>query len=109
MDAKKIEEYKQKLEKDRLGFISELMKEETPEDFGDGIGQSDEETDEAESFGNQLSLGQVTRGRINEIDAALNRIIENKYGVCEKCGEEIESEVLVVSPESRLCKNCKTK
>lgn len=109
MDINKIQEYKQRLETERSILINELMKEETPEDFGDDTGNPDEETDEAESLGNKLSLGQVTRGRINEIDAALNRIVENKYGICEKCGGEIEDEVLALSPESRFCKNCKTK
>lgn len=109
MDQEKIKEYKEKLEKERLKLIDELLKEETPEDFGSDTGHSDEETDEAENLGDRLALGHVTRERVNEIDAALNKIKEGKYGVCEKCGKEIESDVLDISPESRYCKNCKRK
>ncbi len=108
MDAKK-EEYKKKLEKERQKLIDELMKEETPEDFGGDTDHFDEEADEAEALGDKLALGQVTRGRINEIDVALNKIQEGRYGVCEKCGKQIEDEVLNISPESRYCRNCKKK
>lgn len=109
MDSAEIEEYKKRLEKERLKLIDELLKEESPTDFGSDAGlHEEEEVDEAESLGNQLALGRVTRERVNEIDAALNRIREGKYGVCEKCGQEIGDDVLNISPESRYCKNCKT-
>ena len=109
MDSQKIQEYKEKLEKEREKLIDELIKEESGEDFGSDVDSYDEEADEAESLGDKLALGQVTRGKINEIDAALNRIRDGKYGICEKCGKEIEEEVLAISPESRFCKNCKRK
>ena len=28
---------------------------------------------------------------------------ENKYGICESCGKEIEEERLKVAPEARFC------
>ncbi len=109
MDAEKIKEYLTKLEKGRAELIKELLKEETPEDFGAGVGHSDEEVDEAENFGYRLAEAQTTKDRINEIDIALNKIRVSRYGVCEECGKEIERSVLDVVPESRLCQNCKSK
>ena len=38
---------------------------------------------------------------------ALANIEKGKYGVCAKCGGEIEREVLEASPESSLCRQCK--
>lgn len=69
----------------------------------------DEEADEDEAFAGQVALGQSHREMINDIDAALNRIKEGKYGICEQCGKEISEEVLALIPESRFCEECKKK
>jgi RNA polymerase-binding transcription factor DksA len=57
--------------------------------------------------GNQLAIAQDLKLRLDDIEAALEKIREGKYGICEKGGEEIEEEVLDIDPESRLCKNHK--
>ena len=38
------------------------------------------------------------------VDGALERIAENKYGLCKVCGTEIESERLDIVPEAETCK-----
>ncbi len=103
----KIQEYKNRLEKEKARLLAEIKKNETPEDFGSDIDHGDEEANEAEEFGNQLAANEALKERVNEIDSALNRIIEGKYGVCEKCGGEISQTLLDVVPESQLCGNCK--
>ena len=40
---------------------------------------------------------------IEEIDAALQRIEEGSYGVCEVCGEPIGAQRLSAIPWARLC------
>ena len=40
---------------------------------------------------------------VAEIDAALQRIEEGSYGVCEVCGEPIGAERLSAIPWARLC------
>lgn len=40
---------------------------------------------------------------LSEIDAALARIDEGTYGVCEVCGEEIPDERLRARPAARTC------
>jgi DnaK suppressor protein len=56
---------------------------------------------------------QVTRvltlaaeAALSEIDAALQRLEEGSYGICERCGEPIGWERLEVLPMSRLCTPC---
>jgi len=107
MNSEKANEYKTRLEKERAELIKELLKEETPEDFGSDVDHGDEEANEAESFGYRMAEARTLKDRINDIDAALNKILEGKYGICEKCGMEIGAAVLDVIPESRLCQNCK--
>jgi DnaK suppressor protein len=56
---------------------------------------------------------QVTRvltlaaeAALSEIDAALQRLEEGSYGICERCVEPIRWERLEVLPMSRLCIPC---
>ena len=58
----------------------------------------------------QLShiLGDRDRGKLIEIDEALERIEDNTYGICEECGKRITSDRLKVMPFARLCVPCKS-
>jgi len=76
-------------------------------EFGSDVDSGDEEADEAEEFGTQLSIAQVLKERLADIELALKKIEEGKYGICEKCGGKISLDVLKAVPESRLCKKCK--
>ena len=107
MTQDKLKEYKNKLEKERMLILEEIKKSEKPTDFGSDIDHLDEEADEAEELGNQLAIAQDLKIRLDDIEAALEKIRTGKYGICEKCGKEIEEEVLDVDPESRLSKGCK--
>jgi DnaK suppressor protein len=109
MTEEKIKTYKAALEKERAEIIAEIAKNEKPVDFGSDIDHFDEETDEAEETSNQLAVAQDLKLRVDDIDVALEKIQEGKYGICENCGKEIEAEILDIDPESRLCKNCKLK
>jgi RNA polymerase-binding transcription factor DksA len=46
-------------------------------------------------------------GRIDEIDAALQRISDETYGNCEICGEQIAKARLEALPTATQCVNCK--
>jgi RNA polymerase-binding transcription factor len=43
---------------------------------------------------------------LSEIDAALQRLADGSYGICEHCGEQIPWERLDVLPETRFCSPC---
>jgi DnaK suppressor protein len=56
---------------------------------------------------------QVTRvltlaaeSALSEIDAALQRLVDGSYGICERCAEPIPWERLEVLPMTRLCTTC---
>jgi DnaK suppressor protein len=76
-------------------------------EFGSDTDHFEEEADEAEEFANQLSLRKALHDKINNISIALEKIKEGNYGVCERCGQQIETTVLHAAPESRFCKKCK--
>lgn len=84
--------------------IAELGK--TP-NFGNDVDGFEEEADEAEELSNRLGEEASFKERLARINEALSRIEKGSYGICEKCGNQIEQEVLEASPESTLCKACK--
>ena len=53
-------------------------------------------------------LVQSVRRRLNQVNAALERIEEGKYGVCADCHEPIEVDRLVLQPMSTRCTRCQT-
>lgn len=103
----KIAAYEARLKEEKAKLLPEIEKYSEPEDFGTDIDHSDEESDESESFANRMAIATALRERVNEIDMALNRIREGKYGICIECGREISETVLNAAPESSLCSECK--
>jgi DnaK suppressor protein len=102
-----LKKYEQKLKtlKNRLEKkLSEFSKE--PE-FGSDIDHLEEETDATEEFANQLDIEKTLKEELEAVEEALQKLENNAYGRCENCGNEIDKNVLEVSPESKFCKSCK--
>ncbi len=107
LEKSDIEKYQAKLEQERRRLLAELENEQ-PQDFGSDVESTlDEESDESEDFSNKLAIQQALKDQLNEIDGALNRIRQGTYGICTKCGKEIEKEILELVPESELCETDK--
>lgn len=49
------------------------------------------------------------RRRLDEIDAALDRIADGSYGTCEGCGRRVPGARLKACPDTRLCSSCETR
>ncbi|GAA1481919.1 hypothetical protein GCM10009624_23590 [Gordonia sinesedis] len=47
-----------------------------------------------------------SRTRLEELDAAFQRVEEGTYGICEVCGEPIAAVRLEVLPAARMCVTC---
>jgi len=54
-----------------------------------------------------LNLIQTQRDELKEIDAALERVEEGTFGLCEICGKPISKRRLQAMPYARLCVECK--
>jgi RNA polymerase-binding protein DksA len=54
------------------------------------------------------TLSAKDGARLGQIDAALTRIRQGKYGLCIKCGQEIPEPRLRAIPHALLCVNCKS-
>ena len=66
----------------------------------------EEKADEFEENDTLLSLEHSLESKLKDVNSALEKITAGTYGVCEKCGKEIEEERLGVCPEARLCMKC---
>jgi RNA polymerase-binding transcription factor DksA len=50
-----------------------------------------------------FSLLEQLEAEIGDLDAALRKIDEGTYGICEMCGREIEPDRLEAMPGTRTC------
>jgi RNA polymerase-binding transcription factor DksA len=55
------------------------------------------ETVEREQF---FSIIETTEASLRDVDAAVRRLDEGKYGICEVCGEPVPDERLEALPET---------
>ncbi|BCB96982.1 hypothetical protein JZK55_19040 [Dissulfurispira thermophila] len=58
-----------------------------------------------------INLKQLSTHRetLIKIDAALRKLDENTYGICEECGDEISEERLKIMPFAIYCRDCQEK
>ncbi len=53
-----------------------------------------------------LSLG--IKQRLDGVQRAMQKVRENSYGICDRCGQAIDPERLAAQPESLYCLPCQT-
>ncbi len=121
MNKKFIEELKQQLQKEKANIENGLTKfaKEDKELKGDWdtiyprqeteSGNTDMETaaDEVEEYSTLLSLEYSLESNLRDINLALKKIEQGKYGKCEKCEKDIRQERLKVYPAAKFCMKCK--
>lgn len=95
------------LKKERTQAIAELTR--LRDDLKNGF-ESDDVDDAAsdlvERDKTQALIFALER-KIESIDHALDQAQSIGYGVCERCGNQIEPERLEIFPETTLCITCK--
>jgi RNA polymerase-binding transcription factor DksA len=74
-------------------------------DYGDAFADAGAVTAERTEV---LGLVETLKTRLDDIDAALRKITDGTYGICERCGREIEPARMEYRPTSRRCVNCKS-
>lgn len=72
-------------------------------------GNLEEAADEVEEYSTKLNIEFNLENQLKDVNAALARMEQRNYGVCEKCHNPIAPERLKASPEARLCQNCNEK
>lgn len=85
-----------------------LSKEDPFSDVDRVIDNASSDTDASEqtSHAQVSALKAQTERRLIQVKKALTRIKLGKYGVCERCGKMIDTDRLMVMPETTLCVDC---
>jgi RNA polymerase-binding transcription factor DksA len=119
--AMKIEIYKTKLEEekklleDELGEIGRVDKtgdwEATPEEeiISQEVPDEGDMAERAEDYEERSIKLNRLETRLSDINKALGKIENDKYGVCENCGKPIEEDRLEANPAALTCKECMDK
>ncbi|MDP4007208.1 MAG: TraR/DksA C4-type zinc finger protein [bacterium] len=105
----KLEEKKKQLERELSSFASK-----DPDVKGDWDtkyprvpeGDLEDAAGEVEEYSTKLHIEFSLEQQLKEVNAALERVAQGKYGTCENCEKEIAQERLAASPEARLCLDC---
>ncbi len=108
-DPQELARTKTALEGERARLIKELAEHSRVIPLEDETGSNvdpEVQADEAEEFTNRLAAGDALRARINEIDAAINKMNMGVYGKCEKCRKDIPLDALMISPARTHCVDC---
>lgn len=108
-----LEQKKNLIEKELQGFAKKDKKVKGDWDtrFPDldgesGGGKLEDEAKEVEEYSTLLPIEFSLETRLRDINLALEKIKQGKYGVCEKCNKPITKKRLKVCPEARLCLKC---
>ena len=116
-DERFLAHQKAALERERATYVEQanLLQAEADQlvaEMEPGDIQFDEESGEGGTVAvdreRDLALSAQALDAVAEIDAALAKIANGKYGICENCGQLITKARLEALPFARLCIACKS-
>ncbi len=110
-----LNKYKNLLEEEKSALTLQLQDmavlntetgewEVTPDPLTAPDSDSSDMSDRFEDFEETSSIVKSLQARYTDINDALGKIENGKYGICEVSGKEIEEDRLDVNPAARTCK-----
>ena len=90
---------------DRAAGRDRLHSEQAGQDFDEpGEDAATETVERAQS----MAVGASLREQLDEVTAALGKVDEGTYGICDSCHKPITKKRLAVLPCATLCKECRS-
>ncbi len=90
-------------EQDRITGAIESLREALKGEVDVDMDEGDPDLIEREK--NVALLASLDK-KLEGVRAALRSIEKGKYGICERCGKEIDPERLEIRPDATLCVSC---
>ncbi len=111
MNEAQVKQNVQALQKRRESLVTLKGKERSNALLKSGSGATGDigDTDRGTDLARQtvaLSLTKMESSEIANIDAAIERAHQGRYGLCEVCGRPIAAERLKSIPEASSCMSC---
>ena len=101
-----ITKIKDMLEKQKTEILSRVEKNAKLDEIDEG---SNEDTDKIQARILAMAARQLAerdKNNIRRIDAAMERIAKDEFGMCAECGEDIDEKRLIISPTFVHCISC---
>lgn len=107
--------FKKQLEEEKEKLISGLQTvgrinpdnpgdwEATPGDINERSADQNKFASNIEEYETHTAILKQLETQLLDVNDALQKIEEGKYGTCDKCGKEIEAERLGANPAARTC------
>lgn len=108
-------EIKEKLEQEKTSIEKQLgtfankdpnLKGDWDSRFPNFGGNLEEAADEVEEYGARLPVEFSMETRLRDVNLALEKLAQGKYGKCDKCGKNIEEDRLEAHPSAHFCTKC---
>lgn len=116
LDAAFIAKMKEELSARKAELVKELnidaikvTEEDYDAKFPDYGEKEDENAAEVAAFEKNLSMEKTLEVSLFNVNKALKKIEEGKYGTCEKCGMPIDPKRLEAFSSATTCMECKKK
>lgn len=111
MDKAKLEKYRQRLEQEHNDLKSLLSRTEEAGRVADDASPEDMAEKAANSYTKEFLFHQSDseRTHLQLVQAALERLREGGYGLCQDCGEPIDRKRLDAVPWAPYCRSCQEK
>ncbi|PJC01945.1 MAG: hypothetical protein CO073_02055 [Candidatus Komeilibacteria bacterium CG_4_9_14_0_8_um_filter_36_9] len=110
IEARKVDLEKKQTElKEQLSSIvtKDRQSTEFDADFPDFGDKEDDNAAEVAVYQGNISMEEDIKFSLERIKKALEIIQQGKYGICDRCGEPIAEQRLIVFPQATACMNCK--
>jgi DnaK suppressor protein len=89
-----------------LGISPHLDEEDAPHAGTDTVRDEGDVAQASERQDLSFMTRERVAERVNQLSAALHRLEEGHYGICERCGERIGPARLAALPEATTCRDC---
>jgi DnaK suppressor protein len=104
-----LERLKERLLEKRRALINTVREKRANNLEGGGSDGTQDIADQATTAYTKeflLSISDTERQQLKQVDAALEKMRQKKYGECERCGEPISEKRLEALPFARFCIAC---
>ena len=109
MSKKELKKYRRLLEAKKNSLSTDLAKTRNAEEETTEEATQDIADKAVSSYTREFlySLSDTDRNTLVQIDDALTRIEEGKFGLCRNCGQPMTEKRLNAVPWAQLCVDCK--